>query len=177
MLRATRWLVILPLLIALIANGQSSDKMKQVLLDQLKETHSKSDWFVCVRTAMEGLTPAQAFWKEPGGNHSVAELASHLIFWNERQLQKFKGQQPQDFTGDNDETFSTATENDWQKIASRLDHVLTEWEKSITQSDGEHLKKWYATIAKVSAHNAYHTGQIVMIRKLQRTWDPEKGVK
>jgi hypothetical protein len=26
-------------------------------------------------------------------------------------------------------------------------------------------------------HNAYHIGQIVYIRKLQGSWDPEKGVK
>jgi uncharacterized damage-inducible protein DinB len=33
------------------------------------------------------------------------------------------------------------------------------------------------TIAHISAHNAYHTGQIIIIRKLQGSWDPAKGVK
>src|ERR1700680_599985 len=30
------------------------------------------------------------------------------------------------------------------------------------------------TIAHISTHNAYHTGQIIMIRKLQGSWDPKK---
>lgn len=32
-------------------------------------------------------------------------------------------------------------------------------------------------IAHVCAHNAYHVGQIIYVRKLQGVWDPEKGVK
>jgi hypothetical protein len=29
----------------------------------------------------------------------------------------------------------------------------------------------------VGAHNAYHIGEIVMVRKEQGSWDPSKGVK
>ena len=32
-------------------------------------------------------------------------------------------------------------------------------------------------IAHVGAHNAYHIGQIIYIRKQQGVWDPAKGVK
>jgi hypothetical protein len=32
-------------------------------------------------------------------------------------------------------------------------------------------------IAHVGTHNAYHTGEIVYVRKLQGSWDPSKGVK
>jgi len=34
-----------------------------------------------------------------------------------------------------------------------------------------------STIAHIGAHNAYHIGQIIYVRKLQGSWDPEKGVK
>ena len=33
------------------------------------------------------------------------------------------------------------------------------------------------TIANISTHNAYHTGQIIYARKLQGSWNPDKGVK
>jgi hypothetical protein len=39
------------------------------------------------------------------------------------------------------------------------------------------LKGWAPTIANISAHNAYHTGQIVFVRKLQKSRDAAKGVK
>jgi hypothetical protein len=29
----------------------------------------------------------------------------------------------------------------------------------------------------ICTHNAYHVGQIVYVRKLQGSWNPEKGVK
>jgi hypothetical protein len=32
-------------------------------------------------------------------------------------------------------------------------------------------------IAHAGAHNAYHIGQILYVRRLQGSWDPAKGVK
>jgi uncharacterized damage-inducible protein DinB len=32
-------------------------------------------------------------------------------------------------------------------------------------------------VSHISTHNAYHTGQIVYVRKLQGSWNPEKDVK
>jgi hypothetical protein len=33
------------------------------------------------------------------------------------------------------------------------------------------------TVARVAMHNAYHIGEIVMVRKEQGSWNPETGVK
>ncbi len=59
----------------------------------------------------------------------------------------------------------------------QLDAVLADMEKWIESSDEAGLRKQADNIAHVSAHNAYHTGQILYIRKQQGSWDPEKGVK
>jgi len=65
--------------------------LKSVLLAQLKTTHNVQDWFVPINQSLEGLTPEQAIWKDKKDNHSVAELATHLLFWDKQQLAKFKG--------------------------------------------------------------------------------------
>ena len=39
------------------------------------------------------------------------------------------------------------------------------------------VKEWASGIAHVGTHNAYHIGEIVMVRKEQGSWNPEKGVK
>ena len=44
-------------------------------------------------------------------------------------------------------------------------------------ADDAKLQAWASTIAHIGAHNAYHVGQIIYIRKQQGWWDPEKGVK
>ena len=59
----------------------------------------------------------------------------------------------------------------------RIDELLSTWEKAIEVADEAKLMNWYSNIAKMAAHNAYHIGQIVIMRKAQASWDAEKGVK
>jgi hypothetical protein len=159
------------------AQNKPQPTIKSVLLQQLKTTHNQKDWFVPVNVALEGLTADQANWKDSSGNHSVGQLVNHLIFWNAQQLAKFKGQKPEAFNGNNDETFTKFEKSNWQAAVKKLDEILTDLEKSIEAADDAKLKSWYGTIANISTHNAYHTGQIIYVRKQQGSWDPEKGVK
>jgi uncharacterized damage-inducible protein DinB len=164
-------LLVLCLVAAHFATGQS---LKSVLLNQLKSTHDKENWFVPVSTALEGLTAEQAAWSDGSGNHSVGQLANHLLFWNERQLQKFRGQQSAPFNGNNDETFNAFTKEQWAETIKNLRNVLSDLEKMVENADEASLKSWAETIANISAHNAYHTGQIIYVRKLQGSWNPKK---
>lgn len=151
--------------------------LKSILLEQLRGTHDQEEWFVPVKIAIEGLTPAQAGWKDTSDNHSIAQLVNHLIFWNQQHLAKFKGENQPSFNGDNKETFSDPDAANWEASTRKLDQVLAEWEKAIGEADDAKIAKWASTIAKISTHNAYHTGQIIYIRKMNRNWNPEKGVK
>jgi hypothetical protein len=151
--------------------------LKNVLLEQLKTTHAKKEWFVPINIALEGLTAEQALWSDGSGNHSIAQLASHLIFWNERLLRSFKELKEEEFSGNNEETFLAHDKKSWDAVVKKVDEVFAEWEKVIETADENKLKGWYPTLANMSTHNAYHTGQIVFIRKLQGSWEAEKGVK
>jgi DinB superfamily len=149
---------------------------KSILLEQLKNTHNAKKWFVPVNIAVEGLTAEKATWKDKGG-HSVGQLTYHLLFWNERQLNDFKDEKNAAFSGNNEETFDKFDQKQWADIVKRLDLVMTDIEKWVEGATDEQLKKHAGTIANISAHNAYHTGQIVSVRKAQGSWDAEKGVK
>src|SRR5690242_20991596 len=94
----------------LFAQGQKAPEkptLKSILLEQLRSTHNKAEWFVPANTAVEGLTAEQASWTDGKGNHSVGQLVNHLVFWDRRELQKFKGEQQDKFSGNNDETFNS----------------------------------------------------------------------
>jgi uncharacterized damage-inducible protein DinB len=151
--------------------------LKSILLEQLRTTHNEKDWFVPANTAVEGLTPDQAKWTDGSGNHSIGQLTIHLIFWNSQQLAKMKGEPGPKYSGNNDETFNSFDAANWAAAAKQLDEVLTSLEKTVEGFDDAHMNKWATNIAHIAAHNAYHTGQIVYIRKLQGSWNPEKGVK
>jgi hypothetical protein len=151
--------------------------VKSILLEQLRSTHTQADWFVPANTAVEGLTAEQANWTDGKGNHSVGQLVAHIIFWNRRNLAKFKGEPLEKFSGSNDETFTSFDSKQWAATVKQLDEVMTEWEKAVETANEAKLKSWYSTIAHIGAHNAYHIGQIVYVRKEQGSWDREKGVK
>lgn len=149
--------------------------LKSVLLEQLHSTHDKAEWFVPANTAIEGLTAEQASWTD-GKNHSVGQLVNHIIYWDRRALEKFKGEPQDKYSGNNDDTFKFEPKQ-WNESVQQLDAVMTEWEKAVESADDAKLKDWYSTIAHIGTHNAYHIGEIVMVRKEQGSWNPEKGVK
>lgn len=151
--------------------------LRSILLEQLQTTHTQKDWFVPIDVAVEGVTPEQANWKDGSGNHSVGQLTYHLLFWNSRELAKFKGETPQKFSGNNDETFNDFDSKTWSATVKQLDQVMTELEKFVETADDQKLQKYAPEIARIGTHNAYHVGQIVFVRKLQGSWNPEKGVK
>jgi hypothetical protein len=150
--------------------------LKSALLQQLKDTHTNSNWFVCANVAVAGLTPEQANWTDGKGNHSVGQLTYHIWYWNKRNLDKMKGEKLEKFSGNNDETFNNFDAKSWNETVQKMDAVLTELEKMVENADEAKLQEIAPTIANISAHNAYHIGEIVMVRKEQGSWDPKKGV-
>jgi uncharacterized damage-inducible protein DinB len=159
--------------------------LRSVLLSQLRSTHNQEEWFVPVNTALAGLTPEQAKWiptnaagkLDPNANHSVGMLAYHLYFWNNNALARLKGEKAPPVPSNNDETFNDWDATTWTRTVHDLDAVLTALEDLVEHADEATLVKIAPTIAHISTHNAYHTGQILYVRKLQGSWNPENGVK
>ena len=152
-------------------------EVKQLLLEQLRNSHSEKDWYVPLTFAVDSLTSEQAHWKDSTENHSICQLVSHLTFWNERVLIAFNGDTPPDFNDNNEETFTSFCNNDWEVSVQKLDSILTEWETAVDNASDAQLKKWSSSVANVSSHNAYHTGQIIYIRKKNNWWKDSMGVK
>lgn len=151
--------------------------LKSILLEQLRSTHNQKEWFVPANVAVAGLTAEQASWRDGKGNHSIGQLTYHLVFWNQQVLAKFKGETPAKFDGNNEQTFDKFDAKTWAATVQQLDEVMSAWEKAVEDADEEKLKAAASEIAHIGAHNAYHIGQIVYIRRLQGSWYPEKGVK
>jgi hypothetical protein len=159
------------------AQTDSTLTLRSILLEQLKTTHNVKDWFVPPSIAIAGLTPEQANWKDNTDNHSIAQLTTHLIFWNKQTLDKFNEKNPDAFSGDNKETFVPVNTQTWTAAIQQLDSILSAWEIAVQTADEKKLQSWYSTIAHIGTHNAYHTGQIIYIRKMKGWWDENNGVK
>lgn len=159
--------------------------MKTFLLGQLAATHNKANWFVPLCTALDGLSAEDATWKVANIDNSIAQIVYHLFFWNERYLQRFKGSEFPYMVDGNDSTFVVPETMAWEELVSAADAVLVEFSQAIAEADDAKLSQpvfadrdatWLETIGAINTHNAYHTGQIVFLRKLQGSWDRAKGV-
>jgi uncharacterized damage-inducible protein DinB len=169
--------LLLLLAIPAFAQNKKPTTLREVLLVELKSTHGAEEWFVPANIAVKGLTAEQASWTDGKGNHSVGQLAFHLVFWNRRNLQALKGEKPEKFSGNNDETFDKFDTKSWNETVQQLDQVMSELEKWAETADEAKLKENAQVFTHISTHNAYHIGQIIYVRKEQGSWDPKNGVQ
>ena len=158
---------------------------KDILLDQFTFCFAENGWFVATKNAIAGVTAEQAAWKPQGADNSIHEIINHLNFYNNAYLQRFKGIDYEYSTDDNDETFDHGEAATWQEEASRFDSIMNEWREEIGKADESKFDElapprneisWAQLIGNINTHNAHHGGQIVLLRKLQGSWDTGRGV-
>lgn len=161
---------------------------KQTLLKQFATCYDENGWFVAVRNVLDGVTAEQAAWKAEGTNNSIWESLAHLTYYNNAYLLRFKGEKHEDRKADNDATFDAPEspgEDDWNAEVAKFDLVMREFRLLIEQADDsifdrqvseKNTASWAELILNINAHNAYHGGQMLLIRKLQGSWNPKKGV-
>jgi uncharacterized damage-inducible protein DinB len=161
---------------------------KEILLEQFTACYDENGWFVALKNAVKNLSAQQAIWKPENSDNSTWEILSHLNFYNEAYLKRFQGIDYVYPTTDNNETFSSAenaSEEAWQAEVERFDSIMNEWRNLLGEADeskfGEAVSAtnkslWSSIVAHINVHNAHHGGQIVLLRKLQGSWDAAKGV-
>jgi uncharacterized damage-inducible protein DinB len=157
---------------------------REILLEQFKACYDENNWFVALKNALAGVTPEQAAWKPETLDNSIWESVNHLIYWNERYLKIWRKEMldPQDV--ENKGTFKS-DETDWNTTLEKLDRIMKEWKSILESATEDQLNgpitetyrfPWYSALAHQNIHNAYHTGQILLLRKLQGIWDASHGV-
>lgn len=161
--------------------------LKDHLLYQFTACYDKNIWFVALKNALDGVTAEEAVSRPAGSNNSIWETVSHLNYYNYAYVERFKGVDFEYDVDDNDATFVSgeATDEAWHAETARLDQILTEFRDLIRNAADSKFDEavsrsnqasWATLISNINAHNAYHAGQILLIRKLQGNWDRSKGV-
>jgi len=158
---------------------------KEMLLEQFTSCFDKNGWFVATRNAIAGVTAEQAAWKPDGADNSIHEIINHLNYYNNAYLQRFKGLDYEYKVADNDATFDEGEASSWEEEAERFDAIMNEWREEIGKANAAKFEElapprnessWAELIGNINTHNAHHGGQIVLLRKLQGSWDSGKGV-
>jgi uncharacterized damage-inducible protein DinB len=136
---------------------------KEIILKQLRACHDQNTWFVSLHGAIEGLTAEQAAWKSNEFTNSIWDIVNHLIFYNQRYLNRFNGIPNTKNVESNDSTFRNAAELSWHSTVEQINNVMSEWINSVKDCDEKELNSWTSELIHLTIHNAYHIGQIVHV--------------
>jgi uncharacterized damage-inducible protein DinB len=161
-------------------------KTKELLLKQMKACFTQKNWFVSLLESLEELSPENASKKVAGFEHSIMQIVLHILFWNERYLKEFQGIKVDKTDIPNDITFNedgmSNKFNTWEEIRNKLDQVIKDWVNALSVIEEDKINKetseynWSSIISNINAHTAYHTGQIIVLRKQQGSWNNRLGV-
>lgn len=147
-----------------------------LLLNILDSTFDNENWYAPFKHAIEGITAEQANWKPAGeATKSIWENVNHLIYYKERLAANLEGRE-WTHNLDGDATFyyiPLSNENeDWKIVVERAETAHHRLREVLSKTSVEKLEKnsLEEKLLDIFLHDAYHTGQIIQIRKLQGSW-------
>ncbi|WP_316569399.1 DinB family protein [Neobacillus sp. YIM B06451] len=155
---------------------------KDVLSDQLLANANDPSWYIPFLQSVENLSEEQAFWIPDEGSFSIAEIVQHLLYWNQTWQNRYQSGNVNSVPplSSNQESFIIPDNQTFVDLKSELVNVLLRWQDLLTiekvESDAVGFPvnaQWWGILANLTTHNAYHIGQIIYIRKLQKSWPIE----
>ena len=152
-------------------------KIIDVLLANLDEAYERKAWHgTNLRGALRGLTIPQLTWRPEEGRNSIWELAGHAAYWKYAVRRRLTGEKRGSFPLKGSNFFpqpERANEEGWREVLAVLDGAHRSLREAVANLPAAALAdpKKVRTIYGVAAHDLYHTGQIQLLKRLQRGTD------
>jgi uncharacterized damage-inducible protein DinB len=155
------------------------DSPTAVLLHALDEAYDKIAWHgTTLRGALRGVTARQAAWRPGPGRHSIRELVVHAAYWKYRARRRITGAKRGSFPleGNNWFELPAAGEKTWSAERALLEREHRALRRAVAKLSAASLwrplpgsrRTALREIAGAALHDVYHTGQIQLVKALQR---------
>ncbi|MGD6846905.1 DinB family protein [Rossellomorea aquimaris] len=147
-----------------------------LLIRMLDTTFDKESWYAPFKPAIEGLTAEQAMWKPVGeASKSIWENVNHLVYYKERLTANLEGREWTQNLDGNETFYLTEQLNEdkeWKALVERAEMVQRRLREAISKTTTEVLEQnsLEEKLLDIMLHDAYHTGQIIQLRKMQGSW-------
>lgn len=162
-------------------------QMDRAALELLQGRGAHADPIACV----EDLSADAASRKPTGFTHSVAELLAHVNYWMDYDMKRMRGSPdpyPEHAAASWPE-FEKLSDVEWKKITDRFRDLSRQletvcrsdaamWTKQAPAAHPSHERNISTVggmIFQLIAHNSYHVGQIVDVRRAMDAWPPRGG--
>jgi uncharacterized damage-inducible protein DinB len=128
---------------------------------------------------LRDLTGDQAAVAPSGAPESIGQIVAHMSFWQHRNLAVIRGEKPA-YPSHPEQTWAHVQPDQWPDLVSGflsdLDELMgmTENDQDLSRDLGED-ETVGDRIRWTAVHNAYHFGQIVLLRRMAGIWPPEGG--
>ena len=158
---------------------------KEIALQLWDTAYDKENWHPPLKDALHGTNSINALWRPDAEAHNIWELLNHLVCYKDRFLCRLEEKVFDPAITDNEMTFQRGigkTDNEWQERIAHLARVQHSIRNAISKLSDADLDKRLpdspvgAQILSLASHDSYHTGQIMFIRKLQRSWPGHRNV-
>jgi hypothetical protein len=155
------------------------------LLDQLEREHDGDPWHGPSRSSLlADVTVEEARTRPSGGKHCIWELVLHMTAWTEEVTRRLRGHEAAEpMRGDWPPLPAPADPAAWRAACRALDAAHEELREVVRGLDDARLTtivgdarhrplgtgvSFAQTINGIVQHDAYHCGQIAMVRRLIR---------
>ena len=142
---------------------------KSRLGDQLHRSFYGPAWHgPALREALAGVDAALAASYPLPGSHSIWELALHLRAWLVEVDQTLRGKPYESMTGAKDwPPAAGQSEGDWASLLASMEEAARSLEEAVADVEGVYDgdPSPFVLIHGIAQHNAYHAGQIALLKK------------
>ena len=146
---------------------------------ELKHLFESGHAFVRPDRILSDLEPSISVHTPEGAAHSIASHVAHMAWWQRQVLQDIRTQAEKRERIPGNEFPETVSLEDWTGVLQDFLSGLEEF-KAVCD-DPASLERGYlnrqtsvgAVLLDFTIHNAYHLGQIVLLRRLQGAWPPK----
>jgi hypothetical protein len=159
-----------------------SSPIHRLLLENVQPRPGRRGWHGGATPigALKGVSAAQASWRPAPGRLTIWELTLHIAYWKYAVRRRLEGadgprfpRSPANFPKPPDPPTERAWKSDRRLLADEHEQLLD----AIASVPVAHLdrrppgaRKWTSgeLIVGIAQHDAYHTGQIQLIKRLWR---------
>lgn len=147
-------------------------KERKLLLHALDEGYGAKAWHgTTLKGSLRGVTAAEAAKRPAPGRHSIWELAVHAAYWKYTVWRKLTGAKRGSFPRKGSNWLavpSPATPAAWKRDIDLLASCHRDLRAAVEKL-GELTPRRLRLIAGIALHDAYHTGQIQLVKRMIRS--------
>jgi len=135
----------------------------EVLLDQINRAFSGEAWHgPALRNLLDGVTERQAREHPIEMGHSIVELVLHVAVWMDVVARRLNGE---NVPGSSVTDWTDADGASWPAAIEVLERAQSRLCDSVARLGGDALRAKEPEILGLLQHNAYHAGQIGILKK------------